>query len=145
MLRRLLLNPVTQRVIGELSDLEVVSNDADCILWRGWRTGDEGARSPVLVVSPAAERPTSTTLDRLAHEYELRDVLEPAWAAQPIELLHRGVRPTLLLEDPGGEPLERLIGEPMEPGRFLRLAPGIAAAPSFSARLPRSATKPRRA
>ena len=33
-----------------------------------------------------------------------------------------------MLEDPGGEPLERLIGAPMEVGRFLRLAIGIAAA-----------------
>ena len=34
----------------------------------------------------------------------------------------------LLLEDPGGEPLERILGAPMEPGRFLRLAIGIASA-----------------
>jgi hypothetical protein len=33
-----------------------------------------------------------------------------------------------LLEDPGGEPLKRLIGAPMETGRFLRLAIGIVAA-----------------
>jgi PAS domain S-box-containing protein len=119
---------VFQRVIHGLSDLEVVSNDAERILWRGQRAGDKFARSPVLVVLPAAEHPTSAILDRLAHEYELRAILEPAWAARPIELLHWGVRPTLLLEDPGGEPLERLVGEPMEPGRFLRLAASIAAA-----------------
>ncbi len=33
-----------------------------------------------------------------------------------------------MLEDPGGEPLERLIGAPMETGRFLRLAIGIVVA-----------------
>ena len=34
----------------------------------------------------------------------------------------------LVLEDPGGEPLHRLLGAPMEVGRFLRLAIGIAMA-----------------
>jgi PAS domain S-box-containing protein len=34
----------------------------------------------------------------------------------------------LILEDPGGEPLERLLGQPMELSRFLRLAVGLAPA-----------------
>ena len=34
----------------------------------------------------------------------------------------------LILEDPGGEPLDRLLGEPMELSRFLRFAVGLAAA-----------------
>jgi len=34
----------------------------------------------------------------------------------------------LVLEDPGGEPLERLLGAPLETGRFLRLATDITVA-----------------
>jgi serine/threonine protein kinase len=34
----------------------------------------------------------------------------------------------LILEDPGDEPLNRLLGQPMELNRFLRLAVGLAAA-----------------
>ncbi len=34
----------------------------------------------------------------------------------------------LMLEDPGGEPLDRLLGAPLETGRFLNLAIGIASA-----------------
>src|SRR5258708_19391889 len=34
----------------------------------------------------------------------------------------------LVLEDPGGELLDRLLGQPMELGRFLRLAINLAAA-----------------
>jgi serine/threonine protein kinase len=34
----------------------------------------------------------------------------------------------LVLEDPGGEPLDRLLGSPMEVGSFLRLAIGITSA-----------------
>ena len=85
-------------------------------------------RSTVLAVLPAAERPLPASLDRLAHEYGLRDELDAAWAARPLALVREGGRTALLLEDPDGEPLERLVGEPMEVGRFLRLAIGIAAA-----------------
>src|SRR5271166_3964338 len=45
-----------------------------------------------------------------------------------LALSREGGRTALLLEDPGGEPLERLIGAPMDTGRFLRLAIGIASA-----------------
>jgi hypothetical protein len=34
----------------------------------------------------------------------------------------------LILEDPGGEPLDRLLGQPMELSQFLRFAVGLAAA-----------------
>ena len=76
----------------------------------------------------AGDGARTAALDRLAHEYELRDALDAAWAARPLALSSEGGRTTLLLEDPGGEPLERLIGAPMETGRFLRLAIGIVAA-----------------
>jgi PAS domain S-box-containing protein len=82
----------------------------------------------VLAALHAAERPRPAALDRFAHEYELRDKLESAWAARPLELTSEGGRPVLLLEDPGGEPLERLLGAPMETERFLGLAIGISGA-----------------
>jgi serine/threonine protein kinase len=68
------------------------------------------------------------TLDRLAHEYGLKDELEVAWAVRPLELVRERGRTMLVLEDPDGEPLDRLLGAPMEVGSFLRLAMGIAAA-----------------
>jgi len=34
----------------------------------------------------------------------------------------------LVLEDPGGEPLDQLVGTPMEMGQFLRIAIGLSAA-----------------
>jgi serine/threonine protein kinase len=92
------------------------------------RLGDDGDRGPVLVVSPAAEPPSAASLDRLAHEYGLKDELDGAWALRPLELVRDGGRAMLVLEDPGGEPLDRSLGVPMEVGRFLRLAMGIAAA-----------------
>jgi serine/threonine protein kinase len=70
----------------------------------------------------AVEHPTPATLDRLVHEYGLKDELDRARAVRPIELIREGGRTMLVLEDPGGEPLDRLLGAPMELGSFLRLA-----------------------
>jgi PAS domain S-box-containing protein len=92
------------------------------------RQNADGNQTAVLAMRPAAEHPTPASLDRLAHEYGLRDELESAWAARPLDLVRQGGRTLLLLEDPGGEPLSRLLGEPMEVGRFLRLAIGIVTA-----------------
>ena len=108
--------------------LQVLWEDGDRVFCRAWRADGDGGRGSVLVVLPAAERPTPSVLDRLDHEYELRGELDAAWAVRPFALAHEGGRTALLLEDLGGEPLERLMGEPMEAGRFLRLAIGIAAA-----------------
>ena len=46
------------------------------------------------------------------------------WAVRPLELVREHGRTMLVLEDPGGEPLDRLLGRPMEIGRFLRIAIG---------------------
>ena len=99
-----------------------------------WQDGDrvfcrrvDGERD-VLAVLLAAEHPAPAALDRLAHEYSLKDELDGGWAVLPLELGRDRGRTILVLEDPGGEPLGRLLGAPFELGRFLRLAIGIAAA-----------------
>ena len=107
---------------------QVLWEDGERVFCRGWRLDDDGKRRAVLVVLPAAEHPSPSSLDRLAHEYGLKDELDGRWAVQPLELVRDGGRTMLVLEDPGGEPLERLLGGPMEVGRFLRLAVGIAKA-----------------
>ena len=122
------MNPSFPLDADGVSDLEVLWEDGERVLGRGWRAEGDGGRTAVLAVLPAAERPLPAVLDRLVHEYELRDALDAAWAARPLALSREGGRTALLLEDPGGEPLERLIGAPMDTGRFLRLAIGIVAA-----------------
>jgi hypothetical protein len=74
----------------------------------------------VLIVVPAADHPSHSSLDRLTHEFELGDELDGAWAVRPLELVRDAGRTMLVLEDAGGEPLDRLLGAPMEVGRFLR-------------------------
>jgi len=103
-----------------------------------WEDGDRivcrtaspvgGEAAAVLTVLPATEHPTSATLDRLAREYALKDELDSSWAVRPLEFVREAGRTMLVLEDPGGEPLERLLGAPLELEHFLHLAIGIAAA-----------------
>jgi hypothetical protein len=106
----------------------VLSEDGEPFLCRGSRLGAEGRRNTVLVMLLTGEHPPPFILDRLKHEFELKDELDGACAARPLELVREDGRTMLLLEDPGGEPLARLVGAPMEVGTFLRLAIGVAGA-----------------
>jgi PAS domain S-box-containing protein len=104
---------------------ETLREDEEFVLERG--QGDRDL-SAILVVAPVSEHPVPGILERLEHEYALRAELDSDWAAQPLTLARREGRSMLVLEDPGGEPLDRLLGEPMELSRFLRFAVGLAAA-----------------
>ena len=96
-----------------IRELQVLWEDGERVFCRGWRADADYGRNAVLAVLPAAECPHPATLDHLSHEYELRDELDAAWAARPLVLTRQGGRTALLLEDPGGEPLEGLIDGPM--------------------------------
>jgi serine/threonine protein kinase len=104
---------------------ETLREDGEFVLERG--QGDRDL-SAILVVAPVSEHPVPEILERLEHEYALRDELDSDWAARPLTLVRREGRPIIILEDPGGEPLDRLVGQPMELSRFLRFAIRLAAA-----------------
>src|SRR5712675_3413927 len=108
--------------------LALLCEDGERVLCRGWRDDDDGYRTAILAVLSAFEHPTPGLIDRLAHEYGLKDELDGRSAVRPLALVREHGRTMLLLEDPGGEPLDRLLGRPMEMGRFLRLATGLSAA-----------------
>src|SRR6266576_6170541 len=107
---------------------QVLWEDGERVFSRGWRLDDNGNRLAVLLVALAADHPSRTRLDRLTHEYELKDELDGAWAARPLALMRDAGRTVLVLDDLGGEPLYRLLGGPMEVGRFLRLAIAVTSA-----------------
>src|SRR5580700_3606846 len=111
---------------GGESSLQVLWEDGERVFCRGESHAD-GHRAAVLVVLPAAEHPTPAALDRLACEYGLKNELDAAWAVRPIELVRERGRTMLVFEDTRGEPLNRLLGMPMEVRSFLRLAIAIAA------------------
>src|SRR5207248_8733715 len=86
------------------------------------------ASSSVLVRAPVVDRLAPATLQRLEHEYSLAAELDPGWALRPLALARHERRTVLVLEDPGGEPLDRLLTPSLEPTRFLRIALGLATA-----------------
>ena len=108
--------------------LEVLWQDAERVFCRPRRDDGEGERYAFVPVLSGAEHPTLESIDRLVHEYQLKDVLDRAWALRPVELLRQHERTMLVVDYTGGEPLDRLISQPMEIGRFLHLAVGQAAA-----------------
>src|SRR5499433_762896 len=109
--------------------IQTLREDGEFILHRGQhRSRIDGVLPPILVVEPVGEHPAPGSLRRLEHEYSLRAELDPAWAVRPLALARHEGRTMLVLEDPGGEPLDRLLVPHMEVGTFLRLAIGIAVA-----------------
>jgi PAS domain S-box-containing protein len=84
--------------------LEALRQDEEFILYRGQSQDDT---PQVLMLSPAADYPAPESLKRLEHAYSLKERLDPAWAARPIGFAPNRERIVLVLEDPGGEPLDR--------------------------------------
>src|SRR6476646_5085198 len=72
--------------------------------------------------------PALDTLKKLEHEYSLRDELDSAWAVRSLAVSEQRGQTTLVLEDPGGETLDRFLRGPMEMTQFLRFAVGLATA-----------------
>jgi hypothetical protein len=86
---------------------EALWKDEEFILYRG-RNGDDAVQ--VLVASPAVEYPAPESLKLLQHAYSLREELDARWAARPIATARHWERPVLVMEDPGGVPLDQLLG-----------------------------------
>jgi hypothetical protein len=94
---------------------ETLRRDEEFAFCRG--RNDDGELATILSLTPVSEHPVQGILERLEHEYALRDELDSGWAARPLALAHHVGRSTLILKDPGGEPLDRLLGRPMELAR----------------------------
>src|SRR3982075_2506405 len=105
--------------------LESLRKDTEFVLYRGQR---EPKRSHILVVAPLSKQPAQGTFRRLEHEYALRIRLDPACAVVPLALVRDNGRIMLVLEDPGGEPLDRLLERQLDLTRFLRIAIGLSTA-----------------
>src|SRR6266481_2311843 len=107
--------------------LETLREGADFTVYRGRQQGNA---SPVLAVALAAKQPSPQSLQRLEHEYSLAAELDPAWAVKPLALTRHEGRTILLLKDPGGELLDRILErdqtQALDLTRFLRIAIGLA-------------------
>jgi hypothetical protein len=81
--------------------------------------GSGNGLAPILPVT--AEETSLGCVERLEHEYALKSELDADWAARPVVLTRYNSRLTLVLEDPGGTPLDRLLGRPLDVSQFLRV------------------------
>src|SRR5580658_4275258 len=114
----------------ELSGYDFVplQDGGEFTLYRGWQGGNPW---PILVVAPAAEHPSPHSLRRLEHEYSLAGEVDPLWAAKPLALSRYEGRTALILKDPGGQPLDRILERgqgPLDLTRLLRIAIGLTTA-----------------
>ncbi|WP_124604198.1 hypothetical protein [Burkholderia sp. Bp8963] len=88
---------------GEMHDgLQTSWKDGERVFSRVRRPAD-GGDATRLVVRPAVEPPSPASVDRLAHEFELKDELDRAWAVRPLELVREGGG-TLLVRKPPAHP-----------------------------------------
>jgi serine/threonine protein kinase len=109
--------------------LETLHQDAEFILSRGLlQTEAKASPHSILVLSPVMERPAPATIQKIEHEFSLKDELNRAWAIRPSALTQQQSRTMLVLDDPDGELLDRFLGRPMEMKPFLSCAIGLAAA-----------------
>lgn len=108
--------------------LELIRDGADFKLYRGKALNGSG---PVLVVMPAS-RSNDRSLERLKQEFSMAGELDARWAARPVAMAHYEGEAVLVLEDPGGEPLDQLLvawrTKPVGLPRLLRIAVGITRA-----------------
>jgi serine/threonine protein kinase len=88
--------------------------------------GSGNGLAPILLV--ATEETSLGCVERLEHEYTLKGELDADWAARPVALTRYNDRLTLVLEDPGGVPVDRLLGRPLDVSHFLRIAIPLAGA-----------------
>jgi PAS domain S-box-containing protein len=109
--------------------LQQLQRDTEFELFRGSLSGPGDASAPsILVRTPIADHPAPASLRRMQEEYSLRSELDPAYVIRALALIQARGHPMLVLEDPGGTPLDLLLDGPMDTARFLRLAIHIVAA-----------------
>jgi predicted ATPase/nitrogen-specific signal transduction histidine kinase len=94
--------------------------EGNCSLYRGLSNG----LASVLLLAVEDGSPEDVQL--LEHEFSLRADLDTMWAVKPLTLSHQNDRWELVLEDPGGEPLDRLLNGPLDVSEFMTIAIQLA-------------------
>lgn len=107
---------------------ELLWGDGERVFYKIWGRDSDGQRRARIAVLAATDPPMEGSVDRLVHEFGLRDHLDSAWALRPLELVREPGGTMLILESSEGELLHGLVGLPMEIGQFLRIAVGLSAA-----------------
>ncbi|MDM0022316.1 trifunctional serine/threonine-protein kinase/ATP-binding protein/sensor histidine kinase [Variovorax saccharolyticus] len=117
--------PPPFRAVDNDVGAQVLRKDAERAFCQLDRAGKRYAFIPATAFD---ERPSPESLARIVHEFGLREHLDGAWALRPLELVREGGQVLMVVDYPGGEWLDRLVGSPIEMGRFLRIAVSLAGA-----------------
>ena len=105
--------------------LETLWDDGNFVLSRCILSGE---RAPVLALAPSSKRPARWIIEKLERTYALRETLDPTAVPRLLGLDQESDLQALLFEDPGGNLLAGLLGQPWELTQFLRVSAGTAAA-----------------
>ncbi|HVZ73190.1 MAG TPA: ATP-binding sensor histidine kinase [Polyangia bacterium] len=103
----------------------VLQETASTGVYRVTRVADDRS---VILKTLRRKPPRAHELERLRREYEVGVGLNVRSVVRPLALESVDGVPMLVLEDFGGESLDRLSTGPMEPRRFLRLAVAVTGA-----------------
>jgi predicted ATPase/signal transduction histidine kinase/tRNA A-37 threonylcarbamoyl transferase component Bud32 len=103
--------------------VETLHEGNGTFLLRAVRDAD---RLPVVIKALDPRRRRPRDLDRLKNEHDIGRALELAETVRPIGLITYEGMPALVMEDFGGESLDRCLVTPLDPGRFVPLAVRIA-------------------
>ena len=121
-------SPSTSGAVTGKSTFEVLWEDSERVFCRMLSEGADGDRYAFMAAPFAADHPLPENINRLKHEYELKNHIDGTWAVRPLELIRERGRMILIVDHQGGERLDRMIGLPMEIGRFLQLAVALSTA-----------------
>src|SRR3984885_7062138 len=105
---------------------ECLREDEEFILYRARASAAEVPS--VLLLTLASLHPRLESLKKIEHEYSFCHEFDTTWAVRPLALSQGNGQKVLVLEDPGGEFLHRLIQGPMDIKRFVRIAIGLSTA-----------------
>ncbi|HUN98915.1 MAG TPA: serine/threonine-protein kinase PknK, partial [Bradyrhizobium sp.] len=79
---------VSSRVPAKGNDgSDILWEDGERLFCREQISSSDGKLKNILTVKLASEHPTPASIDRLAHEYALKDELDGAWAVRPLRLI----------------------------------------------------------
>ena len=112
----------------ENESLQVLWRDAGRAFCRMSHNDADGGRYAFVPIPSDAGHPIVENVNRLAREFDLREYLDASWALRPLELVRERGLTMLVVDYTGGEPLDRLIREPMEIEQFLRLSVALTSA-----------------
>jgi PAS domain S-box-containing protein len=84
-------------------ELETLRTEGDLILCRAKSLADH---TQILLLSSVSQRLSPDSRKRLDNEFSLKNDLDASWAAQPLGIVAHLGRTFLVLQDPGGSPLE---------------------------------------